>query len=92
MDENEAAALQTQETPEDYVLQQDFRRVVEVGLARLPAKQRLVVMLADIYGLTYEEIAKALGDNRGTVKSRLSRGRAQMRKYLDAQWNFVRTA
>ena len=52
------------------------------GLASLPEDQRIAVILSDVEGLSYEEIAEITQANLGTVKSRISRGRARLRDYL----------
>jgi hypothetical protein len=48
----------------------------------LPPDQRTVVVLCDIQGMSYEEIAETMSTSLGTVKSRLSRGRSKLRDYL----------
>jgi RNA polymerase sigma factor (sigma-70 family) len=53
------------------------------ALADLPPEYRAAVVLCDIEGLTYEEIAGALGVKLGTVRSRIHRGRAQLRAALE---------
>jgi RNA polymerase sigma-70 factor (ECF subfamily) len=53
----------------------------------LPPDFRIVVMLSDVQGLSYEEIAQAVGIPVGTVKSRLSRGRHQVQKRLWGLFN-----
>jgi RNA polymerase sigma-70 factor (ECF subfamily) len=59
------------------------RRVrIEAAIARLPDEQRELVVLRDIEGCSYEEIAGTTGLNAGTVKSRLNRGRGQLREWL----------
>lgn len=68
--------------PEDLALKREVLQLIQHGLDRLPEDQRLVVILSDVQGLSYEEIAEATGANLGTVKSRLSRGRAAMRDFL----------
>ena len=70
------------ESPEDYVLRRELAQQIQRGLATLPAEQRLAVILCDVQGLTYEEIAQAMKCSLGTVRSRLSRGRAHLRDYL----------
>ena len=50
----------------------------------LPDEQRIVLILSDIQGLAYEEIAQITNSNLGTIKSRLSRGRARLREVLKA--------
>ncbi|MFB0538288.1 MAG: RNA polymerase sigma factor, partial [Anaerolineae bacterium] len=70
------------ETPEEAVLRQDLARGLEAGIAKLPVDQRLTLVLSDVQGLSYDEIAAVTGVSLGTVKSRLSRARAKMRDYL----------
>jgi RNA polymerase sigma-70 factor (ECF subfamily) len=60
----------------------DRRERIEAAIARLPDEQRSLVVLRDVEGRSYEEIAEATGLNPGTVKSRLNRGRAQLREWL----------
>jgi len=73
------------ELPEDYAMRQDLGRAIQQGLDGLPPDQRATVILSDIQGLSYEEIAQATGVSLGTVKSRLSRGRARLRDYLQRE-------
>ncbi|MFN8471747.1 MAG: sigma-70 family RNA polymerase sigma factor [Anaerolineae bacterium] len=73
------------EGPEEYVLRQELGHVVARGLETLPAEQRVTLVLSDIQGFSYEEIANATGVELGTVKSRLSRARARMRDFLLSQ-------
>jgi RNA polymerase sigma-70 factor (ECF subfamily) len=56
---------------------------VAAALADLSPEYRAAVVLCDIEGLTYEEIADALGVKLGTVRSRIHRGRAQLRAALE---------
>ena len=56
--------------------------LIQKAIASLPTDQRTVVVLRDIEGLSYEEVANITGINSGTVKSRLSRARQQLRKKL----------
>ena len=56
---------------------------VQSALEGLPADFRAAVVLCDIEGLSYEEIAATLGIKLGTVRSRIHRGRAQLRDALD---------
>ena len=73
------------EAPEDYALRQELAQVIQRGIETLPPDQRITLVLSDIQGLSYQEIAEVMGTNLGTVKSRLSRGRARLRDYLLAQ-------
>lgn len=70
--------------PEGLALNQDLRRQLERALAALPEDQRLVVILHDIEGYRYDEIAAIVGATLGTVKSRLSRARSRLRDLLRA--------
>jgi len=82
-DELELEALPSSgESPEDYVLRRELAAEIQRGLATLPPDQRLAVILRDLQGLSYEEIAQATASSLGTVRSRLSRGRAHLRDYL----------
>ena len=60
-------------------------RVKEIltAIAQLPDDHRMVLILRDMQGLTYDELAEALGITLGTVKSRLSRARSALKKTLD---------
>jgi RNA polymerase sigma factor (sigma-70 family) len=55
---------------------------VEGALASLPPEFRAAVVLCDVEGLSYEEIAEILGAKLGTVRSRIHRGRAMLRRSL----------
>lgn len=68
--------------PEQLALRQELRSALQSELLELPADQRLAVVLCDIEGLAYEEIAVAMSTSVGTVKSRISRGRARLREAL----------
>ncbi len=70
------------EQPDEYAERQELRQVIEAGILALPIEQRVVVVLSDVQGLSYQEVAQAAGIALGTVKSRLSRGRAKLRDYL----------
>lgn len=70
------------ENPEAFTLRQDLGQTIQKGLQTLPEDQRTTVILADIQGLHYKEIAEITGVELGTVKSRLSRGRARLRDFL----------
>jgi RNA polymerase sigma-70 factor (ECF subfamily) len=68
--------------PERSALAAETVSVVEQGLLTLPDDQRIIVVLCDVQGLSYEEAAEAEGVALGTVKSRLSRARARLRQFL----------
>ena len=68
--------------PDELVERQELNRLIQDGILALPVEQRLVLVLSDVQGLPYQEIAQVTGISLGTVKSRLSRGRAKLRDYL----------
>jgi len=71
-------------SPVEQAARAELRRLLEAALATLPDDQRVTVILADIEGCSYDEIASITGVSLGTVKSRLSRGRARLRAALSA--------
>jgi len=71
--------------PEDEALRMELNAHLQDGLATLPADQRLAVILRDVHGLSYEELAEVMRCSLGTIKSRIARGRARMREYLTAR-------
>jgi RNA polymerase sigma factor (sigma-70 family) len=68
--------------PEECALRLEQARHIRAALLTLPPDQRLSVILADVQGLSYEEVGQVMGSSLGTVKSRISRGRARLRRYL----------
>jgi RNA polymerase sigma-70 factor (ECF subfamily) len=69
--------------PEQQALARERERALRAALSTLSRSYREVIILRDIEGLSYEEVAQALDMNIGTVKSRLSRGRDELRRRLD---------
>jgi RNA polymerase sigma-70 factor (ECF subfamily) len=68
--------------PEQSVQQDELRMMLERTMAKLPEDQRLVLLLVDRMGFSYEEAAQTLKVRLGTVKSRLARARSRMQLYL----------
>lgn len=68
--------------PEQEFINNLLQEDIEKALNALPDNHRIMVMLADMEGLTYQEISEALEIPVGTVRSRLSRARGQMQKTL----------
>jgi RNA polymerase sigma-70 factor (ECF subfamily) len=73
------------DSPYDCAAQAEVRARVEAALRQLPEAFRTVVVLREIEGFAYEEIAEILDVNLGTVKSRLTRGRSALRAVLVAE-------
>ncbi|WP_084413253.1 sigma-70 family RNA polymerase sigma factor [Desulfovirgula thermocuniculi] len=68
--------------PLEALEEREFREMVERALAELSPEQRAVLVLREIEGYSYEEIARLLGLSLGTVKSRLNRARESLKKKL----------
>jgi RNA polymerase sigma-70 factor (ECF subfamily) len=67
----------------DYAARQtEMQGFIERGLAMLSNEHREVIVLRDVEGMDYESIARVVGCRKGTVKSRLARGRVQLRKHI----------
>jgi RNA polymerase sigma-70 factor, ECF subfamily len=82
--EGQDPAFVVEETPESLVADTVMEAEVRDALMQLPEVFRTCVVLADLEGFSYQEIADTLGIPRGTVMSRLFRGRRAMRKALSA--------
>jgi RNA polymerase sigma-70 factor (ECF subfamily) len=72
------------ESPYDAALHEENRAYVERALRQVPEPFRVALILRDIEGFSYEEVAAMQGVNLGTVKSRLVRGRAFLKVLLAA--------
>jgi RNA polymerase sigma-70 factor (ECF subfamily) len=71
--------------PEAEALRREQHDIVQLALLRLPPDQRLAVVMCDVQGFAYEEIAAAMRTSIGTVKSRIARGRDKLRHELGRQ-------
>ena len=60
----------------------ELGRALQEALRALPSDQRLAIVLCDVQGLDYSEIAQVMGVSLGTVKSRINRGRSRLRAFL----------
>jgi RNA polymerase sigma-70 factor (ECF subfamily) len=60
----------------------ELYRYLEVALRRLPEDQRTAVVLCDVYGMDYNEVAEMTQSALGTVKSRIHRGRLRLRQLM----------
>ena len=78
-----ASIADPRRSPEELAVAADLGRQVACALALLPAPFREAVVLRDLQGLSYEEIAAVLGVRVGTVRSRIARGREQLRGLLE---------
>jgi len=73
----------TARDPEQHTLQNERERALQKALSGLRRIYREAVVLRDIEGFAYEEIANTLNISVGTVKSRLARGRQELRRKLE---------
>ena len=78
----------TAATPHEAAEQQELRELIEEGLQALSPDHRQVLILREMHQLSYDEIAQSLDIDVGTVKSRISRARKQLRNFLIASGNF----
>jgi len=81
-DEN-VSSSPTLPSAEESAMTNERVREILAAIAKLPDDHRMVLILRDMQGLTYDELAESLGITLGTVKSRLNRARAGLKKLLD---------
>jgi len=80
---------QTWDLPDDHaaadsaLMESTLEEPLQLGLKSMTPEFRLAVVLADVDGLSYEEIAEIMDTSVGTVRSRIHRGRKQLRNYLE---------
>ena len=74
-------------SPQNRALASEETRQVSAAIASLDLRYRAPLVMREIEGATYQEIAIALGVNEGTVKSRLHRGRHLLKEKLTPYWN-----
>ncbi len=68
--------------PDAVLERKDLRELLDHGLAQLSPEHRIIVVLRDVQGLSYEEISEVLHVELGTVRSRLHRARTALKAYL----------
>lgn len=69
--------------PETDILEGEQRKIIEKAIATLPGKYRAAIILRDVEGKSYDEVAEILELGLGTTKSRISRGRKLLREKLE---------
>jgi RNA polymerase sigma-70 factor (ECF subfamily) len=72
-------------TPNGALERKEREAVIQEAIESLPENQRIVVILRDVEGFTYEEIVEITGMNLGTVKSRIARARERLKHKLKGQ-------
>jgi len=81
---SENPVLKDETTPESELLQAELSGDIQRAIDSLPDDYKSIVVMRDINGLSYDDIADALEINIGTVKSRIARGRKKLRDELVA--------
>jgi RNA polymerase sigma-70 factor (ECF subfamily) len=74
--------ITTEDSPQELVEASERAFIVQSALAKLPEEFKVVIVLRDLEGYRYEEIAEMVSCSLGTVKSRINRGRKLLRKLL----------
>ena len=69
------------------LLRRELHREVTAAVAKLPLRYRVPLVLHEIEGWSYLDIAQEIGCREGTVKSRVHRGRQQLKAKLEPYWN-----
>jgi RNA polymerase sigma-70 factor (ECF subfamily) len=81
---NLSETLETDDrSPEENLLSKERSLEIQRSLLRLPVPQRVAVIMRDIEGMSYEEIAASTQASLGTVKSRIARGREELKRHLN---------
>jgi RNA polymerase sigma-70 factor (ECF subfamily) len=70
-------------SPEETLLAREKAAEIERSLLLLPLQQRVAVVMRDVEGMSYEEIAESMEVSLGTVKSRIARGREFLKRNLN---------
>jgi len=70
-------------SPHEHAAQKELEKMVQAALAKVSTELREAVILRDLQDMDYKEIAQVLGIPEGTVKSRISRGRAELARLLE---------
>ena len=81
-DKTQTATSTTARPVEETITAKECVQEIATAIASLPDDQRMIVILRDLQGLRYDELAEALNITAGTVKSRLSRARSSIKKRL----------
>lgn len=83
-------SLEHQASPEQELARKQMRECIRGVIGQLPQSQRSVLVLAELGGLSDDEVAGTLGISRGNAKVRLHRARVQLKRALQARCDFYR--
>ncbi len=78
----------TAPTPEQHAEKAELKKIVAAAVEKLSPDHKAVIILRDIKGFSYDEIARILKCSEGTVKSRISRARAQLKSIIEKDFGF----
>lgn len=78
--------------PEQVVERRERTRLLREAMQKLPEEQRIILVLREVEGFSYQEISEALALEPGTVKSRIARARARLAGLLTEHGNFFPAA
>jgi len=81
-DQKQVEVADQRQSPAGDLKRKELGQLIQAAVNKLPTDQKLVVVLRDMEGRTYEEIAEITGLKLGTLKSRLSRARLRLREAL----------
>ena len=90
-EEYEYLPADAEQTPERQSERAELRETLRRSILRLSDEHRTVILLRDVNGLSYEEIAAVLSCSVGTVKSRINRAREKLREILKKEGTFPDT-
>ncbi len=82
--------VDTEKIPEEKTLGSELDKKIKEAIENLPEQFRIVIVLRELQGLTYEEISEITKTSMGTVKSRLARARARLQEEIKPYLNHER--
>lgn len=88
-EEANPALINGRESPEESVERDELARALQSAISTLPPHHRTVLILSDVQGFSYAEIAETVDIPLGTVKSRLARARANLRDILQEKMELL---
>lgn len=88
-DEEEIQISDNTYNPEDIYEKEQLKELVKTAISSLPEDYKQAIILRDINGLSYDEIAYVLKIEIGTVKSRISRGREKLKAFILKSGNLI---
>ena len=77
---------QSQPSPDEVVIQQELKESVQCAIRKLPPDMRAVIVMREMDGMSFKEIAEVLEQPEGTVKSTVFRARKRLRELLRPYW------